>query len=215
MLDSEDSGVQGADADAHMAGCASCRAWYDAAARVTRLARLTSTMPEPDLVSAVLSHTRAAKPPRTLLLVRIALVFLGVAQLVVTAFQLWAPQAAGHGAMAAGAMHLEHESAAWGFALAAGFCWIAWQTRRASGLVPVLGVFILVLSVLVAVDLRGDAVTLARAASHGLLVIGFALVVYVSRVTGRQRRPRGGTRVAGPIESEGVRPSSERSDYAA
>lgn len=115
-------------------------------------------------------------------------------------------------------MHLEHESAAWGFALAAGFCWIAWQTRRASGLVPVLGVFILVLSVLVALDLRVDAVTLTRAASHGLLLIGFVLVVYISRVTNRDRRPRGGTPQTGPVESGDLRARprvSARSDHAA
>jgi predicted anti-sigma-YlaC factor YlaD len=199
ILDGEDPGVAEAEAEAHVEGCAACRGWYEAAARVTRQARLGAAVQMPDLSDVVV---RAWRPSRRLLVVRVALAVLGVGQFAATALQLWVWPMTGGPEMPGmtDPMHLEHESAAWGFALAVGFCWIAWQIRRASGLVPVLGAFVLVLSVLVALDLHAGTVTVGRVASHGLVVAAFALVVYLSRVAGRGGLPMGGTPRTGPVD---------------
>ncbi|MPZ00017.1 MAG: hypothetical protein GEU97_18905 [Actinophytocola sp.] len=59
-LDGEETPCLRADVDAHLAACDACREWQDAAARVTRLARMAVARPGPDLVDAVL----AARPAR-------------------------------------------------------------------------------------------------------------------------------------------------------
>lgn len=198
-LDGEDPGVAQAEVEAHVEGCAACAAWYEAAVRVTRHARLGAAVPVPDLSDVVI---RAWRPSRRLLVVRVALAVLGVGQFVATALQLWVWPTAGADDRPGmtDPIHLAHESAAWGFALAVGFCWIAWQVRRAPGLVPVLGVFVLVLSVLVALDLRAGEVPAGREASHGLLLVGFALVAYLSRVVGGGGLPVGGSPRTGPVD---------------
>lgn len=203
--------------EAHVQDCVACHGWYEAAARVTRHARLGAAVQTPDLTDAVLS---AWRPSRRLLIVRVALAVLGIGQFLATALQLWVwPMAAADNMPGmTGSTHLEHESAAWGFALAVGFCWIAWQVRRAAGLVPVLGAFILVLSVLVALDLHADAVTVERVASHGLVVIAFALVVYLSRLTRRGGVPADGSPRTGPVDGHTdlvPHDASERGDRAA
>lgn len=172
---------------AHLEGCTACTRWREQAVVVTRLTRTAPAEAGPDLVSRVLPSAPARRPWR--LLARVALVVVGLVQIVVGTFSL---ALGGHGgdAMHAGAdmAHLSHETAAWNLALGAAFVAGAYWTRQLAGLLPVLGAFIAVLAVLSGLDLAADRVDSVRVATHALLVLGFALTVLLAR-TGPARGP--------------------------
>lgn len=185
-LDGEDLPGESEQVDAHVAGCAECRAFAERAARVTRLTRTRAAEPVPDLAAAVLA---AAPPPvraRRADAVRLALGGVGVGQFALAVSGVVA--GAGHrGAIelaGASAVHLSHESSAWNLALAVGFLWAAGGGARAAGLVPVVGAFVGVLGALSLVDLLGGRVDPARLLTHGLVLAGFVLLVVLRRIGG-------------------------------
>jgi predicted anti-sigma-YlaC factor YlaD len=170
-------GVGAAELQGHLDGCAGCRAWYAAAARVTRLARLAPAEPVPDLAPAVLG---ALAPPRSL---RRRLVAGARAALVAVAFLqallAWSGALTGRDPMVTG--HVAHEVGAWNLALAVAFLAAASRPRTAEALVAPVGVFVAVLAVsavsdAVAGDLRGS-----RLAAHLLVATGLGLLVCVAR----------------------------------
>lgn len=192
-LDGEDAGAERRTVDQHLASCARCRSFADSAARITRLARTGVAAPGPDLVDAVLA---AAPPPRAVTLSRVArvlLVVVALGQIGLSLFSLLAANAASaavHASMPLGGAtmaHMSHETAAWNLAIGAGFLWVALQSSRSAGLVPLLSAFVGVLTLLSAVDLALGRVEVMRLFSHGLVVAGLALVLVLDR-----RRRRGG-----------------------
>jgi predicted anti-sigma-YlaC factor YlaD len=180
-LDGESPGMPEDALDAHLAGCPRCVAWADAAARVTRRARLAPAPPVPDLTAAVLaalplrSAGAAARAERNGLLLRIALALLGAAQagLGTPALQI------GAGAMSAPA-HMMHETGAWNLGVAAAFLAVAAWPRLAAGALPFLGTFTLLLAVATVSDLVAGRVPLDRAAGHALLVLGVLLTAVIA-----------------------------------
>lgn len=196
QLDGEHTAVPLGALDQHLALCAQCREFADGAARITRLARTGIADAGPDLVDAVLA---AAPPPRVITLTRVAralLAVLAVGQMGLSLGSLLAVSQAGaavHAGMSvAGATmaHMSHETAAWNLAIGAGFLWVAMQSStRSAGLVPLLGAFVGVLTLLSAVDLVAGRVEVVRLLSHSLIVLGLALVVLLDR----RRRSGGGS----------------------
>src|SRR5436305_6912535 len=83
-LDGEPLGMSAAALDAHLASCLDCARWADAAARVTRHARL-DVRPVPDLSAQIAA--RVALPARRVLrrryLLRAGLLLAGLAQLLI------------------------------------------------------------------------------------------------------------------------------------
>lgn len=202
--------------DQHLAVCAQCREFGEGAARITRLARTGIADSGPDLVDAVLA---AAPRPRVLTLTRVARVLLGVVavgQMGLSLGSLLAISQAGAavhaGTSVAGATmaHMSHETAAWNVAIGAGFLWVALQSStRSAGLVPLLGAFVGVLTLLSAVDLMAGRVEVVRLLAHSLIVVGLALVVLLDR-----RRRSGGGSTPGTRWGYG-RPPYARDDAAA
>jgi predicted anti-sigma-YlaC factor YlaD len=92
--------------------------------------------------------------------------------------------------------HLWHESAAWNVAVGAGYLFIALRRNRPSGLVPMLTAFVGMLLLLSLNDLTADRVDGTRLVSHGFVILGYLLVVALSKVTGEAARPPG-ARVGG------------------
>jgi predicted anti-sigma-YlaC factor YlaD len=192
-LDGEPLGMPEHDLDAHLAACPGCATWADAAASVTRRARLMAGPPVPDLTAAVLGalpdpRRREARRQVTLEMLRLALLGIGVAQAVLA----WPTLAFGGGAMAA-PMHMAHETGAWNLAVAAAFLAVAAAPRLAAGALPFLGTFAALLTVLTATDLVAGRVPVERAIGHLLLLAG---VVLVGVVAWRGRRPRSAPAVA-------------------
>ncbi len=190
-MDGEAEPVSGESTDAHLAGCVACRNWLQRAAVLNRALRVRPASAVPDLAPRVLAATSTLRRRRGLGW-RIALACVAVAQ-----FGLGAAEALGwstgmgHSGQLMGGMsaHLFNESTCWNLALAAGLAWVAWRADSVGGLLPVFGGFLLLLTGYCVHDLvTGDA-TVARVASHGLLVVGFVLMVVVDRRYGRSGPP--------------------------
>ncbi|GAA4864889.1 zf-HC2 domain-containing protein [Actinomycetospora straminea] len=215
-LDGEADAGEHARIEAHLAGCAACRAWQHDAAAITRRARTVAVTPGPDLVDRVLD---AAPGPRVRwrgVAARAGLASVGLAQAVLGAVSLLG--AATHTqhatdplmVLGAGMAHATHESAAWNLALGVAFLAGALWTRHLAGLLPVLGAFIAVLAVLSGLDLVAGRVEPGRVVSHLVVVAGFLLGLAVVRTVprpgagptpgARRRLPSlgGGARAAAP-----------------
>jgi predicted anti-sigma-YlaC factor YlaD len=173
--------------DQHLAGCPACRGWAEAAAEVTRRARLVAAPPVPDVTAAVLGRLPAVPVRRRRhwldAVLRLALLVIGAGQLAVSL-----PAFAGAGDMAA-PVHLAHETGAWNLGLAACFLVVAVLPRLAAGALPFLLSFAAVLSWVTLRDLGAGHVHADRAVGHLLLLVG-ALLVSVLAL--RNRAPRTG-----------------------
>jgi predicted anti-sigma-YlaC factor YlaD len=176
-LDGEPLGMAAAALDAHLSACPACARWAERAAAVTRQLRVGAAT-VPDLSAAITESV--ALPARRVLrrraLLRAALVLIGIVQLA-----LAIPALAGDSIGMTMAVHAAHEAAAWNLALAAGFVVAAIVPRRAAGLVPLLAVFLVVLTVLSVGDLLDGAVAAGRVLTHLAALAGLALLIAVDR----------------------------------
>ena len=180
-IDGEAEPVPAALVDEHVRACASCRAWRDRAADLSRSLRVRAAVPAPDLSRAILDNaptrTRVRWP-------RCALGGIAVAQLGLAVAQLFGvvPTVAHlHHEAESVARHLFNEGTAWNLALGVGLLWAAFRPRAASGQIPVLGGFLLVLVAYSTHDLITGAAPVTRVAGHGILVAGLILLIIVNR----------------------------------
>lgn len=132
---------------------------------------------------------------------RVLLGIVGVLQLALSIAQLLGAATMTH-QMTGGGEHLSNESAAWNLALGAGFLVAAGVPRLARGLLPTLGAFLAVLSIVSVVDLVQGSATAGRVTSHLLVLLGAALMLWVHaghRDSDRSRRgrPRAGAETDG------------------
>ncbi|MER6992494.1 zf-HC2 domain-containing protein [Saccharopolyspora hirsuta] len=195
-LDGEDPPMPAAELDEHLAGCADCREWQRGAVELTRRLRVRPAEPAPDLVGGVL----AARPHRRRW-PRLLLACVALCQLLVGLVQATGLVDLGHGGHLS--EHLFNESTAWNLALGVGLLLSALRPRTASGLLPVLSAFLVVLTGFSVVDLLNDAVPAARLLSHGFLVAGLVLLIVVRRDHRNAPKP-------GAAEPPGHRASTER-----
>lgn len=186
-LDGEEEPADRAAVDGHLDACDECGRWYDDAAAVTRLARTAAVVPVaiPGLAAAVLDAAPSPWRFRMARALRWVLGGLGVAQVLLGMTQIatLAGQPHTHAGQVASAGHLWHESAAWNLAVGAGFAWIAVRRTRPSSVVPMLSVFVGVLTVLSVGDLAGGQVTAGWLLSHGVILAGYAVIVLLTRPT--------------------------------
>ncbi|GAB3470050.1 zf-HC2 domain-containing protein [Actinophytocola sediminis] len=182
-IDGEDEPVPATSTDEHLRDCADCQQWYDRAIDLSRSLRVRAAAPVPDLSQAILDDapvlvdTRGWSP-------RLALGGVGVAQISLALSQLFGVGAtaahARHDAVPV-ASHLFNEGTAWNLALGIGLFWAAFRPRATSGLIPVLGGFVLVLLAYSTHDLVTGTAPVTRVAGHGLLVAGLLLLILVNR----------------------------------
>ncbi|WP_173164883.1 zf-HC2 domain-containing protein [Phytohabitans suffuscus] len=198
-LDGEDGPAERAATDAHLAGCAACRRWFDAAAQVTRMVRTSVVTHEVRVGDEVLDAAPGRGRARVIAAVRVALGALGVVQFLLGAAQIGGFAAGRHlHTFGVGPDHLWHESAAWNVAIGAGFAWIALTKGPGSGLIPTLTAFVAALSLLTASDVIAGRVDLDRVLSHAFVLVGYVLVVLLSRLQPARGGPAGGQRTPGP-----------------
>ena len=206
QLDGEDDPADRARVDEHLAGCAGCREWLDQAAMVNRLTRTGVVADVPDLSAAILAALPgppavANRPPWRIgagAALYVALAAVGAVQLILGLAQVGGGVGSGHAHAGLDATpgHLWHESAAWNVAVGAGFLFIALRRTRPTGLVPMLTAFVGMLLLLSVNDLSAARVDATRLVSHGFVILGYLIVVALSRVTGGSAQPPG-DRVAG------------------
>ena len=200
QLDGEDDPADRPLVDEHLAGCAGCRQWLDQAATVNRMTRTGLATAVPDLTAAILAAAPA--PPRRLVTAArlfVALAVVGAVQLILGLTQVGggASGAHVHTGLDATPGHLWHESAAWNVAVGAGFLFIALRRSRPSGLVPMLTAFVGMLLLLSVNDLSAARVDATRLVSHGFVIVGYLLVVALSRLTREPAQPPGSRLSAG------------------
>lgn len=199
-LDGEELPGESAAIDAHLTGCAECRAYAERVASVSRRARMSPLADTPDLVAAVLAAAPPLRRSRAGA-VRVGLGAVGIGQCALAISGIVTAGGSHHGGpelAGASAVHLINESSAWNLALAVGFLWVAAGNSRISGLVPVVAAFVGVLTVLSAFDLIGGRVDAVRLLSHGLVVVGLLLLMALQRLT----RGGGGDTVAAAGEPD-------------
>ena len=200
-IDGEDPGCEGAAVAAHLAGCPACRAWAEAAGRVTRRARVGVADVVPDLTAAILAgvaggsegpaagprleapgRRRPAAPARPrrrpvgspAVVARLGLLMVAVAQLL-----LAVPALLGRDAGAS--IHVAHEQGSWDLALAVGLLVVVFQPRRAAALLAVMAALAGGLALTMAVDIAAGRTNAAAEAPHGLAFLGLGLLWLLSR----------------------------------
>lgn len=125
FVDGEPAPITAAVLDEHVTGCSACRAYAEQIEALDRTVRIRAAEPVPDLSRAIL----AAAPNRARIWPRYVLLWLGLTQLV-----LAVPALAGSETGAS--THLARELGSWDIALAVALLIVAWQPRRAAGLLP-------------------------------------------------------------------------------
>jgi predicted anti-sigma-YlaC factor YlaD len=151
----------------------------------------------PDLSEAILAALPVAPVRRRRRLgsgpLYVGLAAVGAVQLILGLAQVGGGSSSAHvhAGLDATPGHLWHESAAWNVAVGAGFLFIALRRNRPTGLVPMLTAFVGMLLLLSVNDLTAGRVDTARLVSHGFVIIGYLLVVALSRVSGDSLRPPG------------------------
>ena len=208
QLDGEDDPADRVRVDEHLTGCAGCRQWLDRAATVNRLTRTGVVADVPDLSAAILAALppaprAAARPPWWRIglpaALYLALALVGAVQLILGLAQVGGAASSGHvhAGLDATPGHLWHESTAWNVAVGAGFLFIALRRSRPTGLVPMLTAFVGMLLLLSVNDLSAARVDAARLVSHGFVLLGYLIVVALSRVTGGSASRPPGDRESG------------------
>jgi len=181
-LDGEAEPVPAERTDEHLASCAACRSWQTRVARTSRGLRVRPAGDVPDLTAAILQN---AVPPSSTRgwWARIALIAVAAGQLSLALSQMLGasvPHGTGHDAVPV-AGHLFNESTAWNLALGLGLLWAAFRPRATSGLIPVLGGFVVLLGIYSAHDLVIGVAPASRVMGHGLLLLGLGLLVVINR----------------------------------
>ncbi|WP_328533013.1 zf-HC2 domain-containing protein [Micromonospora zamorensis] len=205
QLDGEETAAELTAVQGHLDGCADCRAWFTAAAAVTRRVRTRLVTDVPDRTEAILAAIAAApaRQPwwrrggfvaggrsvaglraafgrgKLVAGLRAALGLLGAVQLVLGLAQVGRGAAADH--LHPTGQHLWHESAAWNVAVGAGFLFVAVRRSPPAGLLPMLSAFVGTLLLLSVNDLATGSVGGERLVSHGFLVVGYLITVLLSR----------------------------------
>ncbi|WP_328617594.1 zf-HC2 domain-containing protein [Amycolatopsis sp. NBC_00355] len=163
--------------DRHLDGCAACREWLTGAEHLRRAMLLRPAPRVPDLTASILERTPS--PAGDGWGVRIALAVVALAQLGLAFAQLLGTADAHEGMALPG--HLAHESGAWNLAVGIGLLTAALRPRTAGGQLPLLTGFVGVLFALSAGDLVTGQVTVARLATHVLVVLGLVLLYAAHR----------------------------------
>jgi hypothetical protein len=132
--------------------------------------------------------------------VRIALAAVATVQAAIG----WPALALGMGTMQA-PEHVAHESGAWNVALAVALLAVARRPRYATGLLPLLAAFVVVLTVVSLPDVVAGYVPSGRIEAHLLLVGALALVAALARQMRRPELPPVGWQGAAPERGSGDR----------
>ncbi len=180
-IDGEPPGTPESELDGHLTDCAECRHWAISAERLTRRLRVVAAEAIPDLSAAVVTTLLQVRQQRRwsrrLATLRIALTVVALAQAALTLSTGIA------GGVFDTPLHVDRETSAWNLALAGGLLAVAWQTRRAAGVLPLLATAVVTIFGFEALDLARNHTGLATLLPHLLLVAALALVAMLARMS--------------------------------
>lgn len=180
-IDGEQEVISADTTDRHLSVCPACKDWYQRAEALRRATILHTAPPVPDLTGAIMAQL---PPRRKRDYARVALGVVAITQTVLALIQLFGADT-GHGQDAMGHAfmmgHMSHESTAWNVAIGIGLVWVALRTRAAAGQLPLLSVFVGVLTITSVLDVVRADVTVARLMTHIPVVLGLALLYLVYR----------------------------------
>jgi predicted anti-sigma-YlaC factor YlaD len=182
-LDGEESGLADEVFDAHLAGCADCRAWVEAAGAL-RGAVGRAPRPELALDPALLAAlTSPADPDRRGMLSTLEwrglLAVVAVAQVIAA----W-PGVMLHDGHAS--VHLAHELTAWDVGLPIGFLVAVVWPARSWGMLPLASVLVAFMCGISVLDALSGHALLGREIVHLLQIAGLGCLWVLAR---RHRRP--------------------------
>lgn len=193
FLDGEDGPIAGDEADRHVIGCTSCRAWKDELATLHRMVRVRAAETVPDLSAAIVeahmpSSSRGRRVIRSGAAVtargplaepissaRWALFVVALTQLVLAGPALLLGEDAG------ATVHVARELGSFDVALAIGLLVAAWQPLRAWGLFPVAAALGLVMVGTAMLDVIDGTASLGGETHHVLDLAGVVLLWLVAR----------------------------------
>jgi predicted anti-sigma-YlaC factor YlaD len=182
-LDGEESPIDPALVDAHLAGCAECRAFEIVGSETQRRSRMREAEPQPDLSRHVAKLGRIADRARVWWLVRLALALVAVEIIV-----LAVPDLLGHSNVPHEARHL----GAFSVAYAAALLVVVVRPARARAVLPIAVVLGVALLLTALVDLFNGRVPAIDETLHIPQIISALLLWLLARPVGR--RPAQGLR---------------------
>lgn len=184
--DGETEPVPAEQTDEHLRTCAGCQTWQLRTGTLVRALRVRAAVDAPDLSAQIMANATVPTPTPgwgarlALACVAAGQIALGLSQLLGAAV---ISAHGGHEVPEGGTLgsHLFNESTAWNIALGLGLFWAVFRPRAATGLLPVLSGFVVILAGMSVHDLITGAAPVPRVASHGLLVLGLCLLFVVNR----------------------------------
>jgi predicted anti-sigma-YlaC factor YlaD len=191
LLDDELGPFDTRSVEQHLAGCAACNAWADAADRLQRRIRVREAEPVPDLTSAILARSHPPKPGRGEW-IRYSLAAVALTQLVLALPALVLADEVG------ASTHIARHIGAMSAALALGFVYTAWRPQRAYGVLPIATALAATVVVTGVLDTIRGVTPLLGESTHVLELVGFALVWLLAGAPGAPGRRRA-RRVSTPI----------------
>jgi predicted anti-sigma-YlaC factor YlaD len=181
-LDHEDTGLEDAVIDRHLATCVACRRFAETAAGLVPLVRDQPADPAPDLTPTILAAIRQEPafgrerlPRFDPAALRWGLLCVAVVQLLLGAPALLA------GADGDTPTHLVRELGAFDFALAVGFLFAAWRPSRAFGMLPLVAALVACLGIVAVLDVAQGRSQLAHETAHLLELLGLVFVWQLAR----------------------------------
>lgn len=178
-LDDELDPTSRADAVAHLRDCTSCRAHELALVRLHRAVRVRAADPVPDLAAGIMAEVQLPARDSWPGWTSVALLMVGVAQMVLAL----PPLLLGHDAGAP--VHVARELGSLNIALAAGLLLAAWQPRRISGLLPVASALAIAMVATALADIASGRAAPLPESYHLLDLLGLLFLW----LAGRRERP--------------------------
>jgi predicted anti-sigma-YlaC factor YlaD len=183
-LDGEDPSLDDAAVYAHLAGCASCRAFAHDAEALHRTVRLSSApaIPDlaPDILTAIGTEGTVDAESDTHVALRWILVAIGIAQIAI------AIPALIFGTDAGLPVHTARHIGSFDVALGVGFLYAAWKPSRIPGLLPVVAALVACLVASSLLDVASGRTAALGEAQHLLDFVGLAVVWLLSRPAARR-----------------------------
>ncbi len=171
-LDGEVARLAPATIELHLVGCDACRRWREAAHEVTRQYRLQAAQ-APEQAPAVLRSAVLANMTHrrswVLVLARVALAIVGVAQIIITGKLLLA-----------GDIDSFRDLGALGVALGVGYLVAAVRPYRAIGMRPIVATAALLLVGSALLDLVRHRTTISDESPHLFAVAGWLLIMFLA-----------------------------------
>jgi predicted anti-sigma-YlaC factor YlaD len=191
-VDGESLGMDAALLDAHVAGCAGCRAYEAGLSRLHRMVRVAPADVVPDRTEEIMAAATGRRLPTfgLVLVLRWVLVLIAATEMGMSTPEFLSR------------WHTGGELGTWGIATAIGFLSVAARPQRAAGMFPMLACAALLTTYVSTRDVADGATFMSREWPHGLLLSGVAVLALIWRWTPETADP--GPRRAGELDATGA-----------